>query len=85
MYQIQYTRDAVKALKAMPRNVSVQICGKIELLAQPRISKCDTELVAGPARSVQFDAAPLPAGAVGYRRNNACAGGANASGALERE
>ncbi len=33
MYQIEYTRDAVKALKAMPRNVSLQICGKIELLA----------------------------------------------------
>ena len=33
MYQIEYTRDAVKALKAMPRNVSLQICDKIELLA----------------------------------------------------
>ena len=33
MYQIEYTRDAVKALKAMPRNVSLQIRGKIELLA----------------------------------------------------
>lgn len=33
MYQIEYTRDAVKALKAMPRNVSLQIRSKIELLA----------------------------------------------------
>lgn len=33
MYQIEYTRDAVKALKAMSRNVSQQIRGKIELLA----------------------------------------------------
>ncbi len=33
MYQIEYTRDAVKALKAMPRNVLPQILGKIELLA----------------------------------------------------
>lgn len=33
MYQIEYTRDAVKALMAMPRNVSQQIRGKIELLA----------------------------------------------------
>lgn len=33
MYQIEYTRDAVKALKAMPRNVSLQIRGKIDLLA----------------------------------------------------
>ncbi|MBK7463921.1 MAG: type II toxin-antitoxin system RelE/ParE family toxin [Betaproteobacteria bacterium] len=33
MYQIEYTRDAVKALKAMPRNMSLQIRGKIELLA----------------------------------------------------
>jgi len=32
-YQIEYTRDAVKALKAMPRNVSLQIRGKIEQLA----------------------------------------------------
>lgn len=34
MFQIEYTRDAVKALKAMPRNVSLQIRGKIELLAE---------------------------------------------------
>ncbi len=33
MYQIEYSRDAVKALKAMPRNVSLQIRGKIEQLA----------------------------------------------------
>lgn len=33
MYQIEYTRDAVKALMAMPRNVSQQIRCKIELLA----------------------------------------------------
>jgi len=33
MYQIVYTRHAVKALKAMPRNASLQIRGKIELLA----------------------------------------------------
>lgn len=33
MYQIEYTRDAVKALKAMPRNVSLQVRSKIELLA----------------------------------------------------
>jgi mRNA interferase RelE/StbE len=33
MYQVEYTRDAIKALKAMPRNVSLQIRGKIELLA----------------------------------------------------
>lgn len=33
MYQIEYTRDALKALKAMPRNVSLQIRSKIELLA----------------------------------------------------
>ena len=33
MYQIEYTRDVVKALKAMPRNVSLQIRGKIEQLA----------------------------------------------------
>ncbi len=33
MYQIEYTRDAARALKAMPRNVSLQIRGKIELLA----------------------------------------------------
>ncbi len=33
MYQIEYTRDAFKVLKAMPRNVSSQIVGKIELLA----------------------------------------------------
>jgi mRNA interferase RelE/StbE len=33
MFQIEYTRDAVKALKAMPRNVSLQIRGKIEQLA----------------------------------------------------
>ncbi len=33
MYQIEYTRDAVKALKVMPRNVSLQIRGKIEFLA----------------------------------------------------
>ncbi len=34
MFQIEYTRDAVKALKAMPRNVSLQIRGKIDLLAE---------------------------------------------------
>ncbi len=34
MFQIEYTRDAVKALKAMPRNMSLQIRGKIELLAE---------------------------------------------------
>lgn len=33
MYQIEYSREAVQALKAMPRNVSLQIRGKIELLA----------------------------------------------------
>lgn len=33
MYQIEYTRDAVKALKAMPRNVSLQVRSKVELLA----------------------------------------------------
>lgn len=33
MYQIEYTRDAIKVLKAMPRNVSLQIRGKIESLA----------------------------------------------------
>ncbi len=33
MYQIEYTRDALKALKAMPRNLSLLIRGKIELLA----------------------------------------------------
>lgn len=33
MYQVEYTRDALKALKAMPRNVSSQIVGKIEILA----------------------------------------------------
>lgn len=33
MYQIDYTRDAVKALRLMPRNVSLQIRGKIEQLA----------------------------------------------------
>jgi mRNA-degrading endonuclease RelE of RelBE toxin-antitoxin system len=33
MYQIEYTRDAFKALKVMPRNVSLQLRGKIELLA----------------------------------------------------
>lgn len=33
MYQIDYSRDAVKALKAMPRNLSLQVRGKIELLA----------------------------------------------------
>lgn len=33
MYQIEYARDSVKALKAMPRNVSLQIRGKIEQLA----------------------------------------------------
>ena len=33
MHQIEYTRDAVKALKAMPRNVSLQVRSKIELLA----------------------------------------------------
>lgn len=33
MFQIEYTRDAFKALKATPRNVSSQIVGKIELLA----------------------------------------------------
>lgn len=33
MYQIEYTRDSVKALKVMPRNVSLLIRGKIELLA----------------------------------------------------
>jgi len=30
MYQIEYTRAAVNALKAMPRNVALQIRGKIE-------------------------------------------------------
>lgn len=34
MYQIEYTRDALKALKAMPRNVALQIRGKIEQLAE---------------------------------------------------
>lgn len=33
MYEIEYTRDALKALKAMPRNLSLHIRGKIELLA----------------------------------------------------
>lgn len=33
MYQVEYTRDAIKALKAMSRNVSLQIRGKIDLLA----------------------------------------------------
>lgn len=33
MYEIEYTRAALKALKAMPRNVCLQIRGKIELLA----------------------------------------------------
>ena len=33
MYQIDYSRAAVKALKAMPRNLSLQVRGKIELLA----------------------------------------------------
>ncbi|WP_028993815.1 type II toxin-antitoxin system RelE family toxin [Azonexus hydrophilus] len=33
MYQIVYTRDALKSLKAMPRNASLQIRNKIELLA----------------------------------------------------
>jgi mRNA interferase RelE/StbE len=33
MYQIEYTRDAFKALRAMPRNVAALIRGKIEQLA----------------------------------------------------
>lgn len=33
MYQIEYTPAAVNALKAMPRNVALQIRGKIEQLA----------------------------------------------------
>lgn len=33
MYQIEYTRTALKALKAMPRNVALQIRSKIESLA----------------------------------------------------
>lgn len=33
MYQIEFARDAVKALKAMPRNVALQILGKIDQLA----------------------------------------------------
>lgn len=33
MYQIEYTRDAIKALKAMPRTLSLQIRSKIETLA----------------------------------------------------
>lgn len=38
MYQIEYTRDAVKALRAMPRNVSLQIRSKLELLAADPLS-----------------------------------------------
>ena len=33
MYQIEYTRDAFKALRTMPRNVATTITGKIEQLA----------------------------------------------------
>ena len=33
MYQIEYTRDAFKALRALPRNVAAIVRGKIEQLA----------------------------------------------------
>ena len=33
MYQIEYTRAAVNALKAVPRNVALHMRGKIEQLA----------------------------------------------------
>ncbi len=32
-FSIDYTRDALKALKAMPRNLQTGIVGKIEQLA----------------------------------------------------
>ncbi|TAM42868.1 MAG: type II toxin-antitoxin system RelE/ParE family toxin [Burkholderiaceae bacterium] len=32
-FKIEYTRDALKALKAMPRNLQVDVIGKIEQLA----------------------------------------------------
>lgn len=33
MYSVEYTREARKALKAMPRNASVLVMSKIEVLA----------------------------------------------------
>ncbi|MEF8755873.1 MAG: type II toxin-antitoxin system RelE/ParE family toxin [Accumulibacter sp.] len=48
MYQIEYTRAAVNALKAMPRNVALQVRGKIEpLAADPFAANNDVRKLVG--------------------------------------
>ena len=47
MFKIEYTRDAFKALKALPRNLQVGIVGKIEQLAANPFEAGNVKKLAG--------------------------------------
>ncbi len=47
MYQIEYTREAFKALRAMPRNVADVIRGKIEQLAADPFDAANVKKLVG--------------------------------------
>ena len=47
MFKIEYTRDAFKALKALPRNLQAGIVGKIEQLAGNPVEASNVKKLAG--------------------------------------
>lgn len=47
MFKVEYTRDALKALKALPRNLQAGIVGKIEQLAANPFEASNVKKLAG--------------------------------------
>jgi len=47
MYQVEYTRDALKALRAMPRNDASFVRGKIEKLAENPFAASNVKKLVG--------------------------------------
>lgn len=47
MYQVEYTREAFKTLRALPRNVASLIRGKIDLLATDPFASPNVKKLAG--------------------------------------
>jgi mRNA interferase RelE/StbE len=44
MFKIEYSREAFKSLRSMPRNVASTICGKIEQLAAEPTTRNDNAM-----------------------------------------
>jgi len=47
MYQIEYSRDAMKALKAMPRNIAALIMGKLSQVAESPMDAPNVKKLSG--------------------------------------